>query len=81
MGPRYITFIIYLNDDFKNGETFFPNINKKIIPKTGKAAIFYNVDDKGLILQKSLHTRLDVKNGEKWIANKWIHASLGFPTE
>jgi prolyl 4-hydroxylase len=72
-GPRYITFIIYLNDEFEGGETFFPKINKKIIPKTGKAAIFYNVDKDGLRLDKSLHTGMDVINGEKWIANKWIH--------
>ena len=73
MGPRYITFIIYLNDDFEGGETYFPNINKKIIPKMGKAVIFYNVDKKGVILNKSLHGGLNVINGEKWIANKWIH--------
>jgi hypothetical protein len=38
----------------------------------GKAAIFYNVDDDGEILPKSLHGGLDVIGGEEWIANKWI---------
>jgi len=72
LGPRYITFIIYLNDDFEGGETYFPRIDKRVVPKKGKAAIFYNVDREGEILPKSLHGGLDVKNGEKWIANKWI---------
>jgi len=72
LGPRYITFIIYLNDNFEGGETYFPNIDKYVVPKKGKAAIFYNVDKEGEILPKSLHGGINVKNGEKWIANKWI---------
>ena len=72
-GPRYMTFIIYLNDGFEGGETYFPRINKKIVPKMGKAVLFYNVDKDGVILNKSLHGGLNVLNGEKWIANKWIH--------
>jgi prolyl 4-hydroxylase len=73
MGARYITFIIYLNDDFEAGETLFPHINQKVIPQMGKGVIFYNTDEKGIILKKSLHGGLNVKNGSKWIANKWIH--------
>ena len=75
LGPRFITFIIYLNDDFDGGETFFPEINTKVSPKQGKAAIFYDVDEEGEILPKSLHGGLDVSNGEKWICNKWIRLS------
>ena len=75
LGPRFITFIIYLNDDFNGGETYFPQIDTKVTPKRGKAAIFYNVDNDGEILPKSLHGGLDVKNGEKWICNKWIRLS------
>jgi prolyl 4-hydroxylase len=74
-GPRYITFIIYLNDNFEGGETHFPNINKYIVPEIGKAAIFYNVNLNGDVLEKSLHEGKDVKNGVKWIANKWIRNS------
>jgi len=72
LGPRFITFIMYLNDGFEGGETFFPNIHSSIKPEMGKAAIFYNVDDDGEILPKSLHGGLGVIGGEKWIANKWI---------
>jgi prolyl 4-hydroxylase len=75
LGPRYITVIMYLNDDFEGGETHFPNIKTSIKPEMGKAAIFYNVDDEGEILPKSLHGGTDVRNGNKWIANKWIRLS------
>jgi prolyl 4-hydroxylase len=44
-GPRYLTFLIYLNDNFEGGETIFPKINRSIKPKKGKAVIFQNVDD------------------------------------
>jgi prolyl 4-hydroxylase len=72
-GARYITFIMYLNDGFEGGETLFPNINQKVKPEMGKAVIFYNTDNNGLILKNSLHGGVNVINGEKWIANKWIH--------
>lgn len=72
LGPRFMTFIIYLNDDFEGGETLFPQIGAAVVPKKGKAAIFYNVDNEGEVLPKSLHGGLDVRNGEKWICNKWI---------
>lgn len=73
MGPRYITFLIYLNDDFDGGETYFPNIDKKVIPEMGKGVIFYSVNKDGVLIQKSMHGGLPVQGGEKWIANKWIH--------
>lgn len=72
-GPRYLTFLIYLNDDFEGGETIFPNINKKIKPEKGKAIIFKNVDENENIIKQSLHGGEPVHSGKKWIINKWIH--------
>lgn len=72
-GPRYITFMVYLNDDFEGGETIFPVINKVIKPEKGKAVIFRNVNNNGNIIKQSLHGGDPVKSGEKWIINKWIH--------
>ena len=80
---RYATIIFYLNDGFNGGETYFPNINKKIIPKKGKALIFFNctynkdTHQTGLcdIIDNSKHAGLPVVEGktdEKWIANIWI---------
>ena len=80
---RYATIIFYLNDGFNGGETYFPNINKKIIPKKGKVLIFFNctynkdTHKTGLcdIIDNSKHAGLPVVEGktdEKWIANIWI---------
>jgi hypothetical protein len=71
-GPRYLTFLIYLNDEFEGGETVFPKIKKEVKPKKGKAVIFQSVDQDGVIIKEALHGGKPVKNGEKWIANKWI---------
>ena len=71
-GPRYLTVLFYLNDNFEGGETIFPKINKLVKPEKGKAVIFQNVDNNGLIITQALHGGEPVKNGEKWIANKWI---------
>ena len=35
-----ITFLIYLNDDFSGGETFFNNQGVSILPATGRALFF-----------------------------------------
>jgi len=72
-GPRYLTFMVYLNDDFEGGETIFPVINKLVKPEKGKAVLFKNVNCKGNIINQSFHGGEPVKSGEKWIINKWIH--------
>ena len=77
VGPRYITVLIYLNDDFTGGETVFPSINKSVKPQKGKAVIFYNTHkNTGEILKKSFHGGNPVLSGNKWICNKWIKNKL-----
>lgn len=71
-GPRILTVLFYLNDDFEGGETIFPKINKLVKPQKGKAVIFRNVDKDGVIIRQALHGGEPIKSGEKWIANKWI---------
>lgn len=72
-GPRYITVLIYLNDEgLTGGNTVFPNINKKVTPKIGRAVVFYNVDRNHKIITEALHGGEPVLTGEKWIANQWI---------
>jgi prolyl 4-hydroxylase len=72
-GMRYATFIFYLNDDFEEGETEFPKHNFKAKPKTGKAVLFFNLnDDNTRQRENSFHGGLPPKNGEKWMCNKWI---------
>ncbi|NBO98893.1 MAG: 2OG-Fe(II) oxygenase [Proteobacteria bacterium] len=71
-GPRYLTLLVYLNDDFSGGETSFPKLRQTIVPKKGTAIAFYNTDAKGNVLWTSIHGGNPVKLGSKWICNKWI---------
>ena len=72
-GQRLATFIIYLNDNFEKGETFFPKRNITIKPVTGKAILFFNLEkDNVTILDNSLHAGLPPSKGIKWMCNKWI---------
>lgn len=70
---RFATFIIYLNDDFTGGETEFPKHNFKAKPKTGKAVLFFNLNDDNTDRRiNSFHGGLPPITGEKWMCNKWI---------
>ena len=37
---RFLCMMIYLNDDFEEGETYFPLFESKVKPKTGRLFIF-----------------------------------------
>jgi len=72
-GLRYATFIFYLNDNFTGGETGFPKRNIMTKPKTGKAVLFFNLNDDNTDRRdKSFHAGLPPNTGEKWMCNKWI---------
>ena len=72
-GHATLTFIFYLNDNFTGGETDFPKRNIKAKPKTGKAVLFFNLnDDNTGRRDKSFHAGLPPNTGEKWMCNKWI---------
>ena len=72
-GQRVATFIIYLNDNFEKGETFFPKKNLSFKPVRGKALLFFNLErDNITILNNSLHAGQPPSHGTKWMCNKWI---------
>ena len=72
-GNRYATFLLYLNDDFEDGETYFPLRDTKIIPVKGKAALFFNLDENNIDkLENSKHAGLPPKSGIKWMCNVWV---------
>lgn len=70
-GYRLYTILIYLNEDYTDGETEFRN-GDKIKLKKGDAIIFKNVDDNCKILYNSYHKGTPITDGEKWICNIWI---------
>ena len=64
---RYLAFLIYLNDDFKGGETTFPYNKLTIKPETGKVLVFpptWQYPHKGML----------VKSGSpKYIMSTYLH--------
>ena len=71
-GQRLKTALIYLNDDFQGGETEFPALHTKIVPKQGKLVAWDNVDAHGNLLHDSLHAGLPVTSGIKCIGVTWV---------
>jgi prolyl 4-hydroxylase len=72
-GERRATLLIYLNDDFKGGETEFVELKLKIKPEAGKGILFWSTDTNEKLLTKSKHKGNVVLEGNKWIATKWTH--------
>ena len=65
-GQRLVTLIIYLNDVNKGGRTIFDSLNLQIVPKRGKALLFFPADCNGLLDPMTDH------RGEEAVENKYI---------
>jgi prolyl 4-hydroxylase len=53
-----VTLVFYLNDDFEGGETDFPELERKIAPRAGRALLFQH---------RVLHEATEVRAGEKLV--------------
>ncbi|MBB3228924.1 prolyl 4-hydroxylase [Luteibacter sp. Sphag1AF] len=71
-GQRVSTLIMYLNDADDGGETIFPHIGFRYIPRRGQALYFEYASDAGELDSYSLHGGAPVRRGEKWIVTKWM---------
>ena len=71
-GFRKKTCLIYLNEDFEGGETYFPKLNIKIQPRLGKAVVWNNTHEDNRVIEESLHAGLPVLSKSKWIMSIWI---------
>ena len=72
IGQRVATFLIYLNDDYKGGETDFPMLSWRYRGGKGDALVFWNVSPQGRIERKLLHAGLPPTSGEKWLLSQWV---------
>jgi prolyl 4-hydroxylase len=73
-GQRVATFIMYLNDVEAGGETIFPELRLKFMPRRGSAIYFSYTNSTGQTDGRTLHGGAPVIRGEKWISTKWIRA-------
>jgi hypothetical protein len=71
-GQRVITFLIYLNDDYRGGDTIFPKLGIRHKGRTGDGLFFVNALPNGDSDLRSLHAGTAPLNGEKWIVSQFI---------
>lgn len=72
-GQRIGTLVVYLNEDFEEGQTHFPMYGDlKLKPSPGAGIFFRPLDDTGKCHPKALHAGLPIKSGTKYICNVWI---------
>lgn len=74
MGQRTWTFMLYLNDVHKGGETDFKRLKLKIKPKQGTAVIWNNLYGNGIPNSKTLHEALPPESNPKYIVTKWFRS-------
>lgn len=73
-GQRVATFLMYLREPERGGDTTFPDLGLSFAPKRGSALFFsYPVPDPS---SKSLHGGAPVQVGEKWVATKWLREGV-----
>jgi hypothetical protein len=70
--PRLTTYLLYLNDSYEGGETFFPMLNQSVLPVAGNCLRFPSCDRDGRILWPSEHGGLPVSSGIKYALNIWV---------
>ncbi len=81
---RHLTMIVYLNDDYKGGETLFTATGLAVRGRLGDGLLFRNALPDGSPDAASQHAGCPVEHGTKLIASRWIrqrppdHADQGF---
>jgi prolyl 4-hydroxylase len=73
-GQRYITFIVYLNEDYDAGETAFPNLGLSHKGHCGEGIYFVNVLPDLSPDLRMLHVGRPTTRGEKWIITQFIRS-------
>lgn len=71
-GQRIVTCLIYLNDDFKGGETAFATPDLRHNGRKGEALMWSNVLPDGQVDRHTVHAGLPPTAGRKWVLSQWI---------
>jgi prolyl 4-hydroxylase len=72
---RIATVILYLNQGYTGGETYFEQGATRFCGGIGDALFFLNVDAAGRPDPNARHAGLPVIKGTKWIATRWLRAA------
>jgi prolyl 4-hydroxylase len=71
-GQRIITFLVYLNADYRAGETAFPRLGIRHKGSAGEGFFFSNALADGAPDHRVLHAGLPPEQGEKWIVSQFV---------
>lgn len=72
-GQRVGTLLVYLNDDFTDGETHFPDFGDlKMKAPPGSAIFFKPLGSEDKCHPKALHAGLPISSGTKYVCNAWV---------
>jgi prolyl 4-hydroxylase len=74
-GQRVGTLLVYLNDEFTDGETHFPNLNVKMKAPPGSAIFFNPLGSEDKCHPNALHAGLPISSGTKYVCNAWVRES------
>ena len=73
-GQRVGTLLVYLNDEFTDGETHFPAHGDVKMKAPPGSAIFFRplANDTPKCHPKALHAGLPISSGTKYVCNAWV---------
>jgi prolyl 4-hydroxylase len=73
-GQRIGTLLVYLNDEFTDGETHFPDNGDVKLKADPGSAIFFRplASDCNQCHPKALHAGLPISSGTKYVCNAWV---------
>lgn len=71
-GQRVVTFLIYLNDDYAEGQTAFPRVGITHKGRRGDGLYFVNALQDGSADVRTLHAGRPPGRGEKWIVSQFV---------
>ena len=71
---RVATMLVWLNEGYEGGETWFPTPGLAVRGRPGDALLFRNVASDGRRDSAAAHAGRPVTRGEKLLASRWIRA-------
>ncbi|KAJ8614073.1 hypothetical protein CTAYLR_005856 [Chrysophaeum taylorii] len=70
-GQRVATVLVYLNDVFQGGSTFFSKLGLRVAPRQGVALVFFPASVDGVLDELYLHAAEPAVD-PKWVSQIWI---------
>lgn len=71
-GQRTWTFMVYLNDVERGGETRFTDLGLSVDPRKGTALAWANLNMDGSVNPRTIHAGMPVLAGRKYVITKWF---------